>query len=195
MKTIAIIGGMGPQAGIHAHKSLVNKLLKNKVNANVVHISLNVEPFFNGSDKLVLSQKQKQLLKGIDADIGFIACNTAHHFFKEFQNATKFELVSIIDTAKIPTGSTIFCSPTTKKLELFGNDANYVSDTQTEAIVELIKRVNNGDELIKGELKSIIGKTKKPVFACTEISMCAENENVEGTDTLEQVIDEIIRRI
>lgn len=195
MKTIAIIGGMGPQAGIHAHNILVEKLIKNNKSANIVHVSLRVEPFFDGSVTFELTQDQKELLKHVKADTGFIACNTAHHFFQVFQDSVQFELLSIIGNAKLSKDGTIFCSPTSKKLKLFGKDANYASDTQTEAIGKLIERVNNGDEILNGELKSIVGKSKKPIFACTEISLVATKENLNGIDTLDQVIKETIRRI
>jgi aspartate/glutamate racemase len=62
MKTIAIIGGMGPQAGLHAHKRLVDKLIENKIEANVIHVSLKTEHFFNVDKTFKLSVKHKELL-------------------------------------------------------------------------------------------------------------------------------------
>lgn len=62
MKTIAIIGGMGPQASIHAHKRLVEKLIENKLKANIIHVSLVTEHFFNDKVKFNFSLEQKDLL-------------------------------------------------------------------------------------------------------------------------------------
>ena len=62
MKTIAIIGGMGPQASIHAHKRLVEKLMENNVKANIIHVSLNIEHFFSGKIKFNFNQKHRDLL-------------------------------------------------------------------------------------------------------------------------------------
>ncbi len=62
MKTIAIIGGMGPQAGLHAHRRLVDKLIENNVDANVIHVSLNIEHFFEDDKVFKLSLQHKKLL-------------------------------------------------------------------------------------------------------------------------------------
>ena len=62
MKTIAIIGGMGPQASVHAHKILMSELLSKSKRANIVHISLSVPHFFNPNTKLNLSTEHKELL-------------------------------------------------------------------------------------------------------------------------------------
>jgi aspartate/glutamate racemase len=62
MKTIAIIGGMGPQASVHAHKTLVSELVSQSKQANIVHISLSLEHFFKAKTKLSLSTVQKELL-------------------------------------------------------------------------------------------------------------------------------------
>ena len=195
MKTIAIIGGMGPRASLHAHKRLVDKLAENNINANIVHISLSVEHFFDGSGSFILIKEQKKLLSGIKADIGFIACNTAHHFFRQFQDSVQFELINILETAELPNNGVIFCSPLAKRLKLFGDRTKDETDEQTKNIGDLIKRVNSGEVIRDGELRKIVGETKLPIFACTEISMLAFNEKLEGLDTLEQTIDEVIRRI
>ena len=79
-KRIVIIGGMGPQASIHAHRRLQELLIKNGKSAEIVHVSLVVEHFFRSKPTLNLNSRQINLLKSIDADMGFIACNTAHLF-------------------------------------------------------------------------------------------------------------------
>lgn len=62
MKTIAILGGMGPQASVHAHSRLVQKLIEIKKDANIIHISLVIEPFHSKKPRLVLTTTQKELL-------------------------------------------------------------------------------------------------------------------------------------
>lgn len=195
MKTIAIIGGMGPQAGIHAHKRVIDRLIENGQKANIVHISLNIEHFFDNDKVIKLSQQHKKILGSIQADFGFIACNTAHHFFKDFQNSVQFEIINILEIVKLPDSGKVFCSPTAKTLKLFGEKTKFASLKQITDIGRIIHRINSGEIIQKGELKSIIGKTKIPIFACTEISMLAFNDNLKGIDTLEQTIDEVIRRI
>jgi aspartate/glutamate racemase len=62
MKTIAIIGGMGPQASVHAHKILVSELTLQSKHANIVHVSLNTSHFFRSNAKFQLSREHKELL-------------------------------------------------------------------------------------------------------------------------------------
>lgn len=62
MKTIAIIGGMGPLAGLHAHHRVIDKLIENKIEANIVHVSLNIKHFFDDNKIFKLSRQHKQLL-------------------------------------------------------------------------------------------------------------------------------------
>lgn len=62
MKTIAIIGGMGPQASLFAHSRLQEELIKQGKLANVMHVSLNIEPFHSSEPTLNLSNTQKELL-------------------------------------------------------------------------------------------------------------------------------------
>ncbi len=62
MKTIVIIGGMGPKAGVHAHNRLIDKLKENKLEANIVHVSLNIKHFFDDDNVFKLSTQHKELL-------------------------------------------------------------------------------------------------------------------------------------
>lgn len=192
MKTIAIIGGMGPQASLHAHSRLLEKLSKKSVKATIVHVSLQVNPFFSVKPVLELTASQKTLLQNLDADIGFIACNTAHFFFDEFQKYLKFKLLHIIEENKISEGSTIVCSPTSRTLKLFGEDVQYLNDENSEKIEQIISDVNQGIVPKKNVLKPIIAMISNPVFACTEISMLAHAEKLAGHDTLEILIDRVI---
>lgn len=65
MKTIAIIGGMGPQASLFAQEKLIEKLTKAKVKANTIHVTLDIEHFFDSKKpSLKLSQSQQDLLYG-----------------------------------------------------------------------------------------------------------------------------------
>lgn len=62
MKTIAIIGGMGPQASTFAQQKLIEKLKLAGKRANIVHVCLDIEPFFASEPVLSLSERQKRLL-------------------------------------------------------------------------------------------------------------------------------------
>lgn len=195
MKTIAIIGGMGPQASIHAHTRLIEKLADSNVTANIVHVTLVIEPFHSSQPKLQLNNTQKELLGGINADIGFIACNTAHLFFDELQSLVQFEMVHMINNAKIPSDAVIICSPSSRNNKLFGDRFLYASDDKTNSLGKLIHDVIEGRIVKSGLLEQIVGDVDSPVFACTEISMIAHRDGLAGYDTLENTLEEVVKRI
>ncbi len=193
MKTIAIIGGMGPQASIHAHTRLVTKLNSAKKSANIVHVSFDIEPFHSTTPNLQLTEEQKELLRSMKADVGLIACNTAHYFFKEFESLVNFRLEHLIANCPIASGSVVLCSPSSCTMRIFG-DAHYVSREIANQLSELILQVNAGET--HKSLREIIDDIKEPVvFGCTELSMLAFQEQLLGTDTLEVTIDKIVNEL
>ncbi len=194
MKTIAIIGGMGPQASVHSHKQLISKLTKTGKMANVVHHSIAIEPFFASNPKLELTSTQRKLLSTINADRGFIACNTAHIFFDVFEKNVDFRLENIIDNFSVPKNSVVYCSTTAKRFKLFG-DVKYMDDGCDTKINELIKDINAGNPVPDNSLRDIVNSdshTGTSVFACTELSMRAYGERLPGYDTLETTIHKIV---
>lgn len=195
VKTIVIIGGMGPQASVHAHKRLISKLKEAEKRANVIHVGLEVEPFFSGIPKLNLSDNQIDNLKILKADVGFIACNTAHHFLELFQTLVNFKLVSMIDVC-LPEGATAFCSPTSKELGIFGK-AKPLSKALTKRIENIIVSINDDSPVKPGTLSEIVrdSGTVNPVFCCTEISLQAFNEGLKGVDTLELTLSKVVQEI
>lgn len=62
-------------------------------------------------------------------------------------------------------------------------------------VKNLIERVNSGNRIEEDELKSIIANTELPIFGCTEISMLAYKEGLNGIDTLEITIDKIVNKL
>lgn len=93
LQRIVIIGGRGPQASIHAQKRLQEILIANKKKAEIVHVSLVIDHFFDSKPDLNLSDRQRSLLASLEADVGFIACNTAHLFFEEISELVNFQLL------------------------------------------------------------------------------------------------------
>lgn len=193
-KRIVIIGGMGPQASLHAHGQLLSKMTAEGKRADIVHVSLHVPHFFASKPELMLTDSQKEILRSLDADMGFIACNTAHHFFHEFQKLVKFNLEHLVDEVELPDDSVVFCSPTARELKIFGN-VTYASATDSQRIGRIIKSVNDGKS--HEPLSDITSRydNKTLVFGCTELSMLAHEEGLGGIDTLELTIDKIASRL
>ncbi len=196
MKTIAIIGGMGPQASLHAHTRLLDKAIQANKTVNIVHVSLDIAHFHSSKPRLDLTKKQKRILNSIQADIGFISCNTAHHFFEQFQSEVNFKLISMLDHLDIPDGSLMLCSQTSSELKIFGDAFKYPSLKLQLKLNTIINGVINGDKNMSTSLEKILSKQKHPfVFGCTEISKVAFEQNINGMDTLEQTLDTIINTL
>lgn len=195
MKTIVIIGGMGPQASIYAHKQLVRELVKHNKQACIVHISIPVEPFYASKPLLKLTSQFRQLLGSVKGDVGFIACNTVHGFFDEFQEAVNFRLENIVANAEIPDESTVYCSPTAKTMNLYG-DVNYMPNECEDKITGLITDINLEKLIDNNYLLNLVEQNDNtPVFACTELSMRANEEGVKGYDTLQITIEKIVKEL
>ncbi len=109
-RTILIIGGMGPSASLHVHSKLIdsislNRDLSNSDYPNIIHLSINAPDFIDGnilSAKRTLDYvKQKiDLINISEVDVGFIACNTMHIFFKDINRQCNGKLLSVPDLVK-----------------------------------------------------------------------------------------------
>ncbi len=195
MKTIAIIGGMGPQASLFAQNQLIKELDDNGIRANTVHITLDINHFFDSSPKLRLTDSQKELLRSIKADVGIIACNTAHIFFDEFQELVSFELINLTNI-EIDKNEVVLCSPTSKKFKVFG-DVNYFPDSLEPKVTKLVQSViadNNSVGLVD-IVREISSNGSMPIIACTELSLLANEEGLSAKNTLEISIDKVMEEI
>lgn len=193
MKTIAVIGGMGPQASLHAHARLLDKAIQANKTLNIVHVSLDIAHFYSSEPRLELTKKQKEILNNIQADIGFISCNTAHIFFQQIQNEVRFQLVHIYKDIVIPDGSKVLCSQTSSDVKLFGSKVVYPSRVTQQKLNKKIVEINNGQDSTLMDIDGVFeGGKDTLVFGCTELSMIAYQEGIKGLDTLEVTLDSIV---
>jgi aspartate/glutamate racemase len=101
----------------------------------------------------------------------------------------------VIQNADLPDDSVIVCSPTTRDLRLFGN-RRHLSEEQTSSVAKIIVGINQGKQLDSNALSSIVKDMQGTlVFACTEISLQAHNEQLSGVDTLQITIEKIVREL
>lgn len=196
-KRILIIGGMGPQASIHAHKRLQELLTENGKNAEIVHVSLVVNHFFNenGRPTLNLTEQQIGLLSSIDADTSFIACNTAHLFFDNISSLIKPKLLSMLDfdTQDNPV---MVCSPSSKKFRVFGDTVNHLDDELDKIVGDVIELViqGNQEEAIRKfkRLMNALPQNKEAVISCTELRMLAHKLKLNVRCTLEEFLHKLV---
>ena len=108
MKTVGIIGGLGPETSSKFYLELlkscqdVNPLLRPEILMNSVPMNLEIEKeFINGADKSgeyipILIHAAKSLEKA-GADFLVIPCNTVHLFIEDVRAAVNIPVLSIID--------------------------------------------------------------------------------------------------
>lgn len=104
MKTIGIIGGMGPAATIDLYKKIVEQTPAEK-DQDHIHVIIDSYPQIedrtgyilyggkNPAPKLIESAKR---LESAGADALIMPCNTAHYFAKEIESAVNIPLIHIV---------------------------------------------------------------------------------------------------
>lgn len=188
-KSIGIIGGAGPQAGIFFLQQLINHASRKYGcyrDSDFPEIVLINFPFSEmlekKIDKVHLRQELASCLKRLrdnGATILAIACNTLHVFLEE--NEPLFDLIHLpilikeaINSREIPL---VLCTSTSSKFELHKKffPCAY-PDLKTQAQVDaIINETLKGSNLqfCSEELKKIIEKqnSKTIVLGCTELSL------------------------
>ena len=107
MKTIGIMGGMGPMATVDLMKKII---LATPAKTDQEHIPIVVDnaPQIPDRTKAILGQgespvpamvKSARRLETAGADFIIIACNTAHYFLPEVAPQIKIPVLSIVETA------------------------------------------------------------------------------------------------
>jgi aspartate racemase len=136
MRTVGIIGGLGPESTIDYYRSIIAEYRARTANAGYPHIlinSLDVDKGLALLDAGRLGDFAKYLVNGVGAlvragaDFAFIAANTPHLVFEEVQRQSAVPIISIVrataDHAK---------SLGLKRLGLFGTGftmrANFYQD-------------------------------------------------------------------
>ncbi|WP_326908603.1 aspartate/glutamate racemase family protein [Sedimentibacter sp. MB31-C6] len=105
MKTIGIIGGMGPLATVHLYERIV---FRTKASKDQEHIHVLIDSNTNIPDrtKAILGQgldptvellKSAKNLESIGADFLIMPCNTAHYFIDEVSKDISIPFINMLD--------------------------------------------------------------------------------------------------
>ena len=141
MKTIGVLGGMGPEASATFYNMIIN-ICHKKYNAQqdtdyppMIIYSLPLEGF---DETGIVDQEKvlRQLIKGIKvlessgSDFIVIACNTVHCFIDELRKNVKIPILSIIEETsnklKLDKINSVglLASETTFQLDIYGENLN-----------------------------------------------------------------------
>lgn len=140
IKTVGILGGMGPEASLEAYKKAI-KYCQQKYNAvqdydfpTIIIYNLPLHDFDETgitNNKTVLAQLVDacQKLKKSGCKKILIACNTVHHFYNQIQNHVDIPVINLVEEVVIKAKSNantsgLLCSESTNKLKLYHKYAN-----------------------------------------------------------------------
>lgn len=106
-KPLVILGGMGPQASVFMHKTLIDlavsefQVVNNHDFPHIIIESIPVPDFISNEKNKFLALKilSKRIIEINKSDISCLslACNTAHLLLNKLQRHSKFPFVSMID--------------------------------------------------------------------------------------------------
>ena len=145
MKTLGLIGGVGPESTIEYYRLLVSgyreqrdgnypPIIINSVNLKMYLALMNAGELGKFADELVVAVEK---LAAAGADFGAFASNTPHIVFDEIQQRSRIPLISIVEAAREKVESLGF-----KRVGLFGTrytmQANFYSEVFSRAGITLI---------------------------------------------------------
>jgi aspartate racemase len=171
MKTLGILGGVGPQTTSKVYLSVIDLVRKNKNDKYPPILIYNLPFPFIIEDEAIIqginSEKMlpylidgAKILEKAGADFGILPCNTLHKYINEIRESVRFPFLSILEETvlalklkKIKTVG-ILATETTIQSKIYENvlrengiDIVYPSQTEQQiinnSIVELLNGIKN----------------------------------------------------
>ena len=208
MKTLGIIGGMGPMATVDLMRKII---LATDAKTDQEHIHILVDNNTQVPDRTAAIEgrgespvkemlKSAKLLEAQGAEVLVIACNTAHYFLDEFKDKVKVPIINMVEeTVKycVESGYTevgLLCTLGTKKTGLYQKACDRLNlklivpdDEEIKAIQDMIYfgvKANNYS-YDTASVKAVLSNMEKKgaqafILGCTETPIAVEMYNLEG---------------
>jgi aspartate racemase len=192
MKTVGLIGGIGPESTIEYYRLIVSSYLAQEKNGNYPQIiinSINMKKMLDLIGETKLDELTDYLVDAIEkvakagADFALLASNTPHIVFNNIRNASSLPLISIVEATCEKVLNTEF-----KRLGLFGTkftmQSRFYNEIFKEHDISVVTPENKEQDYIHdkymGELvKGIIrDETKSELLKIAHD--LAENKGIEG---------------
>jgi aspartate racemase len=223
MKTVGIIGGLGPETTAKFYMQLISLCAKKNpeqrpnILISNVPISLSLEEkFINRSEGkkefcALLTSAAKTLEKS-GADFIALPCNTAHIFIDDIRSSVNIPVLSIIDeTVRILKRKGVekvglLATPATIKNKLFNKKINQVkpnkfNQRQMGIIINDILRNQNIDkdrvEFLR-IIKNVSKKSDALLLACTDLQLLIPEKKINGVevfDTMKILADATVKEL
>ena len=206
MKSVGILGGMGPASSGHFFDEFITAMNMNGVVQDedfpeIVHYSIPL-PDWNetgfkikskiGNDRLKDALTKCILsLETLGVDIIAIPCNTIHYFYDEMQICTSVPILNIIEETKKYIEQqgfnkiALYSSRSTRDLCLYDSIGILkTSDEEQDIVDDVILQVMSGNVDIKHTFKKLIeDKIAKDgidavILGCTELPILIDSNDV-----------------
>ena len=219
MKTVGILGGMGPEATILFYQKIVKSTPANQDQDHLKTIIYSnpkipdrtqsiQDQCFEPITKAL--QESAQVLERAGADFISIPCNTAHYWHKEIQDAVSIPVLHMIDelgsTLKdngcdsvglLATLGTIQTNLYQTVFKSHGIQVNIPSDKNQKKVMDAILEVKSGEKSKASieELRDIISAfpTKTIILGCTELPFLIETSS-NVFDPMDILVKRIIQK-
>ncbi|HSQ89794.1 aspartate/glutamate racemase family protein [Romboutsia sp.] len=207
MKTVGIIGGMGPLATIDLFNKIVT-MTNAKCDNDHIHILIDNNTKIpdrtsfilgNGENPTYELEKSAKHLEEIGADFLVIPCNTAHYFYNNIKNGVNIEVINMIEeTAKsiassgikkvglLSTTGTIKAKVYDSIFEKYDIELIKPNEYGQSVIMDLIYGIKEGREVSdKKNMMDILNYLKEQgafyiILGCTELPIAVKMLEIEG---------------
>lgn len=222
-KIVGILGGMGPEATVDLMQRII-KLTPALDDADHIRCIVDNNPKVpsrikaiiegHGEDPGLCMADMGTRLESWGADFLVIACNTAHHYYKNVQDAVKIPVINLIGlvTDHLLTNFPqhgkigILASPAVKMTRLYTRRFEPLELTEIwpdpefqELLLKIIKSVKKGDTGTKvtQAYRSVCQHLKDKgselaIVACTELSALNTDLPLQAVDAAQVLAKEIV---
>lgn len=216
MKTIGILGGLGPESTANFYRALIRRFQERfypTSNADYPHIIINsipapdlVDSDYDATTMLDDYTNGLSELGRWGAGIIVIACNSAYCFIDVLKESTGAPIIDVPwELRRMVAGKRIavFASPTTLRCGLYNfSDCDHVSFTEEEVVRlgEVIRSYNvgftaDGDRaFLHALVRRAADEGRLIVAGCTEIAAMLSSADVPFLDPMQVAIDVLLTR-
>jgi aspartate racemase len=223
-KVVGILGGMGPDATVDLMQRII-RLTPALDDIDHIRCIVDNNPKVPSRIKAIIEGDGEnpgpcmadmgKRLEAWGADFLVIACNTAHYYFKDVQQAVTIPVINLIDLVssyfrnQYPAQNNVglLASPAvtmtglyTNKLRTLGVKDIWPDPEYQKMLLDVIKDVKKGDAGVSvcssyvevcNNLKKKGAKTA--IIACTELSALQIELPIEAVDAAHVLAEEIVR--
>lgn len=219
MKTLGIIGGLGPETTAHFILRVLSLCFENNKVQRPNILSINVPITFKLEEEFINKSKGKtefrkllvqtaKTLENAKVDFIVMPCNTAHVFIDDIRKSVNIPVLSIIDESTNILKNTdsvgLLSTPATVKNKLFNSRLKLqkpIKSDQKELGI-IINRILNNQQTENDRLKvlQIIKSlaSKNILLACTDLQLVIQEKQIEDKkifDTMEILAQATAKRI